>query len=81
MITGIPFISAGNTDSESTGSVMLLGFTGSANTCDNALYVYSKSQGIFIYQTQVNGTAWITAKVNNFGAGSAIIGSISYLTN
>jgi hypothetical protein len=77
-ITGIPFISSTNADSESAGSVMLLNFTADTNTVSINSYVYSKSANIYMYQTQSNSAAWITVKANDLVVGSAIIGSIIY---
>ena len=80
-ITGIPFISSTNADSESAGSVMLLNFTADTNTVSINSYVYSKSANVYMYQTQSNSAAWITVKANDLVVGSAIIGSIIYQTH
>ena len=79
-ITGIPFISSSNTDSESVGGLMLLNFTADTNTVSINSYVYSRSGGVFMYQIQSNNTAWITVKPNDLVVGSAIIGSVIYQT-
>ena len=80
-INGIPFISSTNTDSESAGSLMLLNFTADTNTVGINTYVYSRSGGVYMYQTQSNNSHWITVKANDFVVGSAIIGSIVYQTH
>ena len=79
-ITGIPYIASGNANSEAAGSLMLLNFTADTNTVGINTYVYSRSGGVFMYQTQSNNSAWITVKVNDLSINAAIIGSITYQT-